>query len=105
MIKETIAENSKKMILDHETIWRDFWSKSGIDVEDDFVNRQWYRTLYFMRCISKEGVMPAALFASLEPMDNFSWVAWKGNFTMDYNAEQMYWAWYSCNHAGTVGSL
>jgi hypothetical protein len=99
LTKETIAESSGKLIREHESIWKDFWSKSGIQVSDNFISRQWYRSLYFMRCISKEGVMPAALFASLEPMDNFSWVAWKGNFTMDYNAEQMYWAWYSCNHA------
>jgi hypothetical protein len=99
LAKKAVAENSKDLIRDHELIWMDFWSKSGIQISDDFVSRQWYRNLYFMRCISKKGVMPAALLASLEPMNNFSWVAWKGNFTMDYNAEQMFWAWYSCNHA------
>jgi hypothetical protein len=98
LTKKTINENTKQLISEHEQIWRTFWSLSGVQLQDEFSNKEWYRNLYFMRCISKQGVMPAALLASLEPMNNFHGVAWKGNFTLDYNAEQMYWAWYSCNH-------
>lgn len=98
LTKKTISENTNQLIREHETIWRKFWSQSGIQLQDEFFSKEWYRNLYFMRCISKQGVMAAALMASLEPMNNFNGVAWKGNFTLDYNAEQMYWAWYSCNH-------
>ena len=99
LTKKTIAENTEQLIREHEMIWRTFWSQSGVQLQDEFSDKGWYRNLYFMHCISKQGVMPAALLASLEPMNNFKGVAWKGNFTLDYNAEQMYWAWYSCNHA------
>jgi hypothetical protein len=98
LTKKTISENTRLLIREHETIWREFWSRSGVDLQNQFVSKEWYRNLYFMRCISKQGVKAAALLASLEPMNNFKGVAWKGNFTLDYNAEQMYWAWYSCNH-------
>jgi hypothetical protein len=98
LTKNAIHDNTKELIREHEMIWRTFWSQSGVQLQDEFSNKEWYRNLYFMRCISKQGVMPAALLASLEPMNNFNGVAWKGNFTLDYNAEQMYWAWYSCNH-------
>ena len=98
LTKKTIGENTGQLIKEHELIWRNFWSQSGVQLQDEFFCNEWYRNLYFMRCISKKGVMAAALLAGLEPMNNFSGVAWKGNFTLDYNAEQMYWAWYSCNH-------
>jgi hypothetical protein len=98
LTKKTINENSRHLVREHETIWRTFWSKSGVELEDKFSEKGWYRNLYFMRCVSKQGVMPAALMASLEPMHNFNGVAWKGELALNYNAEQMYWAWYSCNH-------
>lgn len=98
LIRQAINENTKQLIRDHENIWRTFWSKSGVKLEDEFSEKGWYRNLYFMRCVSKDGVKPAALMASLEPMNNFNGVAWKGELALNYNAEQMYWAWYSCNH-------
>lgn len=98
LTRNAINENKDQQISEHENIWRTFWSKSGVKLADEFSEKEWYRNLYFMRCISKLGVKPAALLASLEPMNYFKGVAWKGNFTLDYNAEQMFWGWYSCNH-------
>jgi hypothetical protein len=98
LVKQALAEERSKLIRKHEDEWSRFWSASGVQIKDSFLNATWYRNLYFMRCISKNGVTPAGLLAGLVPANDYKGAAWKGSFTLDYNGEQMYWAWYGCNH-------
>jgi len=79
-----------------ETIWRAYWNRSGVAIDDEFLERIWYRNLYFLRCSLRPGVTCPGLFA------NWSYrgigTAWHGDYHMNYNTQQPFWATFSSNH-------
>jgi len=86
---KTAAEKSRN-------IWEEYWSKSGIAVDDEILERTWYRNLYFLRCALREGVRCPGLFA------NWSYkeigTAWHGDYHLNYNTQQPFWVTFSSNH-------
>ncbi len=77
----------------HEEAWAAYWSRSGINAADEVLERVWYRALYFMRCVTKPGVLSPGLFAGLlddAPM-------WHGDFHTNYNIQQTFWSAYAAN--------
>ena len=92
---ETLTANPAKLVARHEANWRQFWSASGIDIDDAALRDLWYRNLYFLRCVSRPGAECVGLYASLvsdkSPM-------WHGNHTMNNNAQQAFWPAFSTNH-------
>jgi len=94
LAKETLRSDSKTLIETHESEWRQFWSKSGIEMDDRALQRNWYRSLYFLRCVSKKGVQAAGLFAGLVN----DTPAWHGDYHTNYNLQQTFWSAYSSNH-------
>jgi len=79
----------------HRAVWEEFWSASGLEMADEMLERTWYRNLYFLRCVSKPGVVSVGLFTGLlndKP-------AWHGDYHTNYNIQQTYWAAYAANHA------
>lgn len=79
-----------------EEIWRDFWSKSGICLKDKELESIWYRNLYFFNCATKSGVNCPGLFANWS-FNNIG-TAWHGDYHMNYNTQQPFWATFSSNH-------
>jgi hypothetical protein len=86
--------NPASLIRDHEAVWTGFWSASGLEVDDELMERTWYRGLYFLRCVSKPGVVAPGLFASLTTGSP----AWHGDYHTNYNIQQTFWHCYSANH-------
>ncbi|MFE4710583.1 hypothetical protein ACFRAM_06880 [Paenibacillus sp. NPDC056722] len=78
------------------TLWREYWSRSSVALEDEFLERIWYRNLYFFNCSVKEGVTCPGLFA------NWSYrkigADWHGDYHMNYNTQQPFWLAFSSNH-------
>jgi hypothetical protein len=76
--------------------WLIFWRKSAVALEDEMLERTWYRNLYFLHCATKAGTTPPGLFA------NWSYrnigTAWHGDYHMNYNTQQPFWAAFSSNH-------
>lgn len=76
--------------------WQAYWRKSGVALDDELLERTWYRNLYFMNCAAKAGVTPPGLFA------NWSYrkigTEWHGDYHMNYNTQQPFWAAFSSNH-------
>ena len=102
-IKPSLDEMNKLSIKDYDTaydsevnIWKDYWEKSGVILEDKFLEEVWYRNLYFFNCATKSGVKPPGLFANWS-FGNIG-TAWHGDYHMDYNTEQPYWVAFSSNH-------
>ena len=83
------------MVARHERQWAEFWSASGIDMPDTILRDAWYRNLYFLRCVSKPGVIAPGLFASL--IDDTP--AWHGDYHTNYNIQQTFWPALVTNHA------
>ena len=73
-----------------------FWSQSGLNLEDKELESIWYRNLYFFQCAAKPGVNCPGLFANWSFNDIGT--AWHGDWHMNYNTQQPFWATFSSNH-------
>ncbi|MBC8874932.1 MAG: hypothetical protein H8E44_36385, partial [Planctomycetes bacterium] len=94
LARTTLAQPAAQLIAEHESVWGRFWSASGIDISDEFLRNTFYRSLYFLRCVSKPGVQAAGLYAGLIN----STPAWHGDYHSNYNSWQAFWPAYVCNH-------
>ncbi len=76
-------------------IWRDYWNRSGVALDDAFLEQIWYWNHYFFRCAARAGVNCPGLFA------NWSYrgigTAWHGDYHMNYNTQQPFWLPFSSN--------
>jgi alpha-L-fucosidase 2 len=76
--------------------WEDYWSRSGVALEDEFLECIWYRNLYFFQCSVKPEATCPGLFA------NWSYgkigSEWHGDYHMNYNTQQPFWLAFSSNH-------
>lgn len=80
----------------NDEAWQAYWNCSGVALSDPFLERIWYWNLYFLRCALRPGVTCPGLFA------NWSYrqigIAWHGDYHMNYNTQQPFWATFSSNH-------
>ncbi len=76
--------------------WEEYWNKSGVELEDKFLESIWYRNLYFLNCSVREGVNTPGLFANWSYNDIGT--AWHGDYHMNYNTQQPFWVTFSSNH-------
>ena len=90
----TLAEETARLIEEHEAIWRNYWSASGVAMDDPVLEQNWYRSLYFLRCVTKPGVVSPGLFAGLINATP----AWHGDYHLNYNLQQTFWSAYITNH-------
>ncbi|MEJ2704789.1 MAG: hypothetical protein P8Z79_20325 [Sedimentisphaerales bacterium] len=86
--------NAAQLIREHEVVWDRFWAASGLEVDDELMEQTWYRGLYFLRCVSKPGVVAPGLFASLTTGSP----AWHGDYHTNYNIQQTFWHCFAANH-------
>jgi hypothetical protein len=56
----------------------------------------WYHNLYFLNCAAKDGATTPGLFANWS-YNNIG-TAWHGDYHMNYNTQQPFWATFSSNH-------
>lgn len=90
----TLEEATAACVENHEAIWRGYWSASGIAMDDPVLEQNWYRSLYFLRCVTKPGVVSPGLFAGLINATP----AWHGDYHLNYNLQQTFWSVYITNH-------
>ncbi|MDB4582018.1 hypothetical protein N9164_02580 [Draconibacterium sp.] len=93
LANKVLEQESKTIIKEHEQGWQQFWSKSGVQLDDSDLQNWWYRQLYYLRCLSRPGAYPIALQGGYNSKAN-----WHGTWTMNYNAQQTFWAAFSTNH-------
>lgn len=98
LAKEALMEDESVLIAKHEEVWKTFWSRSGLEIDDSLLQRTWYRGLYFLRCISKAGVQCPGLYASL--VNNTP--GWHGDYHLNYNLQQVLWAAYAANQTELI---
>ncbi len=91
---ETVDAELESLVKNHESEWAQFWSQSGMELGNPFLQSTWYRSLYFLRCVSKPGVQSVGLFAGL--INDIP--AWHGDYHTNYNIQQTYWTAYQSNH-------
>ena len=95
LARSTLRSDPSSLIREHERHWREFWSRSGVDLEESSLRDAWHRNLYFFRSSTKPGVQAPGLFAG-KVAD--ATAAWHGGYTINYNTEQTYWTPLITNH-------
>lgn len=88
MLNETFIKNV--------SVWNEYWGKSAVELDDDFLEQLWYRNLYFLNCATKPGITCPGLFANWSY--NTIGTAWHGDYHMNYNTQQPFWVTFSSNH-------
>ncbi|GEO09668.1 glycosyl hydrolase family 95 catalytic domain-containing protein [Segetibacter aerophilus] len=76
--------------------WSRYWSKSSVELGDNFLEEVWYRNLYFFNCAVKDGVQSPGLFANWSY--NTIGSRWHGDYHFNYNIQQPFWLTFSSNH-------
>jgi alpha-L-fucosidase 2 len=81
----------------HINWWKDFWSRSSINIPDTLLQKQYYLEEYKFGCVARKGA-PAITLQAVWTADNGSLPPWKGDFHNDLNTQLSYWPAYSGNH-------
>ena len=96
-VSEPPANSGFVASLDSSTqVWKEYWEKSGVVLDDDLLEKIWYHNLYFFNCAVKDGVNTPGLFANWSYNDIGT--AWHGDYHMNYNTQQPFWLTFSSNH-------
>ncbi|HUT25528.1 MAG TPA: LamG-like jellyroll fold domain-containing protein [Sumerlaeia bacterium] len=74
--------------------WRDFWSKSRIEIGDPLIEKFYYGSHYIMACCSRTGKAAPGLFGNWITTDRPDW---NGDYHLNYNYEAPWWGVYSSN--------
>lgn len=89
------AEALAKRQADHRAWWREFWSRSFIDIPDKVLQQHWYAAQYIMGCCSRPGKVAPGLWGNWITMDK---PAWHGDFHLNYNFQAPFYGVYASNH-------
>jgi hypothetical protein len=95
LAKDTIAEQEKTLVSKHEKGWLNYWSRSGIELEDMELERWWYRMLYFAQTVCKPGASPVGIMPPLATDKT----PWHADYHHNYNTWQAFWPLPAANHA------
>jgi hypothetical protein len=86
----------EQAVMASRRAWRDYWSRSGVILDDELLERVWYRNLYFLNCGTKAGAACPGLFANWSHQKIGT--AWHGDYHTNYNLQQPFWVAFSSNH-------
>lgn len=95
--KDAMEGSYSQALEAHLKWWKEFWSKSSIELPDTILENQWYREMYKFGSASRKGAPPITLQA-VWTADNGSLPPWKGDFHHDLNTQMSYWPGYTSNH-------
>lgn len=95
-VKTPDNDSFLKSFSSSENTWKTYWKKSGVFLDDTFLEQIWYHNLYFFNCAAKAGVTTPGLFANWS-FRNIG-TAWHGDYHMNYNTQQPFWVTFSSNH-------
>lgn len=79
----------------NKAVWRAYWARSGVRLGDEFLERIWYRNIYFLRCVLNETSQAPGLFGNW--MHGNIGTAWHGDYHMNYNTQQPFWGLMAAN--------
>ncbi|SFF20541.1 glycosyl hydrolase family 95 catalytic domain-containing protein [Sunxiuqinia elliptica] len=89
--KSALKEIEKK----HHAWWRDFWSKSYVDIHDDLIEKQYYLSNYSMACFSRDKDFPPSIFGTTITKER---PYWNGDYHLNYNHFAPFYGLFSSNH-------
>jgi len=85
----------EKIRLTHENWWKEFWSRSNVQIGDPFLEKYYYASQYLFASTSRAKKFAPGLWGSFITQDS---TAWGGDYHLNYNYQAPYWAAYSSNY-------
>jgi alpha-L-fucosidase 2 len=95
-VKRLQALASARLQRESEKHWREFWSRSAVEFEDQELERIWYHNQYFLACCLRQGKAAPGLFGNWT--SGKIGTSWHGDYHMNYNTQQVFWGVFSSNH-------
>lgn len=95
--------NSPEM-KEHMNWWKDYWSKSSLNIPDKLLERQYVLDMYKFGCVARANTPPISLQA-IWTADSGNLPPWKGDLHYDLNVQMSYWPGYTANHLDLTASL
>ena len=93
--KEFTAPSYEAAFAHAQAVWTDYWNRSGVALEDDFLEHLWYTNTYFLRCLLSGSSRCPGLFGNWMYEDIGT--AWHGDYHMNYNTQQIFWGLMAAN--------
>lgn len=91
------ANNFEQAVASHQAWWDLYWSKSHLSLDDQEIEKQYYREMYKFGCVVRPNTSPIALQA-VWTADEGKLPPWKGDLHHDLNTQLSYWPGYTANH-------
>ena len=82
-------------LAEAEKMWASYWNRSGVALEDGFLEHLWYTNTYFLRCLLNGSSRCPGLFGNWMYEDIGT--AWHGDYHMNYNTQQIFWGLMAAN--------
>ena len=96
-IKKTVLQEKTAYAI-HQKDWSDFWNRSYIALEDNYLENLWYLNGYFGKC-EMQGNLPPHFCNGIWGF-NHDYVPW--NHFFHWNMQLQYWAHYAAGHGELV---
>ncbi|WP_339711665.1 hypothetical protein [uncultured Kriegella sp.] len=85
----------KNIEVGHKSWWKDFWSKSYVDINDSIIEKQYYLSNYSMASFSRDKDFPPSIFGTCITKERPDW---NGDYHLNYNHFAPYYGLFSSNH-------
>ena len=79
----------------HENWWKQFWSRSNVQIGDPDLEKYYYASQYLFASTTRAGKFAPGIWGAFITKDS---TAWGGDYHLNYNYQAPYWAAYSSNH-------
>jgi len=80
---------------EHEAWWKDFWSRSYVDINDSLIEKQYFLSNYSLACFSRDKEFPPSIFGTTITKER---PHWNGDYHLNYNHFAPYYGLFSSNH-------
>ena len=87
---------------EHRQWWRDFWSKSNVQIGDSLLEKHYYASQYMLASCMRGDKFPPGLWGSFITHDFSDWC---GDYHLNYNYQAPFWGCYSSNHIDLTESF
>ncbi len=93
LARRTMEQEQAVLVAAHEQAWESYWSRSGVQLADEELQRWWYRMLYFAKTVCRPGAAPVGIMPPLAT----DATPWHADYHHNYNTWQAFWPLPACN--------
>lgn len=96
VVEKSLQDGFFQSFHTHNNWWKNYWSKSSVDIPDAVLAKQYYNDMYKFGSAARSYSPPISLQA-VWTADNGKLPPWKGDYHHDLNTQLSYWSCYAGN--------